>query len=402
LSSSKNIFLIPSKLFPHRFVSFTVWNFGFSKSYVQTNDNKMHKIKDLLQKPDLQKEDIIFLLQTEGEEKQLLFEKAREIRLKYSGNKVYFRGLIEYSDVCAKNCYYCGIRRDNKKINRYTMSDEEVLAAAKYAYDNNFMSLVLQGGELSSPAFVDKISDLLDKIMEISNNSLGITLSFGEQSEETFRKWNEKGARRYLLRIESSNKTLYEKIHPKDALHSYAERIKHIHLLRKTGYQVGSGVMIGLPFQSIEDLADDLLFFREMDIDMLGMGPYVEHEDTPLFEYQSSLWSKEKRMDMTLKMLAILRIMMKDINMAATTAMQSIDARGREKAMYVSANVMMPNLTPLKYREGYLLYNNKPGVKEQIEDSLEGMEAQIKAAGCAVGYGEWGDSKHFKKRQKND
>lgn len=222
----------------------------------------------------------------------------------------------------------------------------------------------------------------------------------GEQTGETYRRWFEAGAHRYLLRIEVSNPLLYGKYHPRNKRHDYQARRDCLHLLRNIGYQVGSGVMIGLPFQRHEDLADDLIFFRDNDIDMVGMGPYIEHENTPLYRYKDQLLPRLERFNLSLRMVAILRIMMQDINIAATTAMQAIDPLGREKAIKVGANIIMPNLTPTKYRQGYLLYQDKPCVDEDAEECRRCLEARIHLAGGEVGYGEWGDSRHFENRNK--
>ena len=357
-------------------------------------------INTLLDSSSFTKQDIITLLQAEGEDRAALFTKSAEIKREYVGNKVYFRGLLEYSNICKKDCYYCGIRGSNHNTNRYTMTEEEVLEAVQYAHSERFASLVIQSGEVSNPEFVHKITALLLKIREITNNEMGVTLSLGEQSRETLLEWREAGARRYLLRIESSNQELYSKIHPQNKTHDYQNRLASIHLLRETGYQVGSGVMIGLPFQTVEHLADDLIFLRDLDIDMVGMGPYVEHQDTPLYQYKDTLWPQTRRFDLTLKMISILRIMMKDINIAATTALQAIDGTGREKALKVGANIMMPNLTPVKYRRNYLLYEDKPCVDEEAFECKTCLEARIHLAGDVIGYGEWGDSKHFARLKK--
>lgn len=357
-------------------------------------------IQEILQKDYLEKADLVALLSVEGEERQLVFEKAAAVKAGYVGNKVYYRGLIEFSNICGKNCLYCGIRAGNKKVHRYEVEEQEVLEAARYAWENKFGSMVLQSGERSDKAFVDRIEHLLREIKTLSKGELGITLSMGEQSEETYRRWFEAGAHRYLLRIEVSNPELYPKYHPHNKKHDYQARLESLHLLRKLGYQVGSGVMIGLPFQTVEDLADDLMFLREHDIDMVGMGPYIEHEDTPLFKYKDQLLSKKERFDLALKMVAILRIMMKDINIAATTAMQTLDPLGREKAVKVGANIIMPNLTPTRYREDYLLYEDKPCLDEDADECSRCLEARIHMAGGEVGFGEWGDSEHFKKRKK--
>ena len=236
--------------------------------------------------------------------------------------------------------------------------------------------------------------------MELSDNSFGITLSCGEQSEETYKLWKEKGAARYLLRIESSNEELYYKLHPNDDLHNYQKRLKCLATLKKLGYQTGTGVMIGLPFQTIDDLANDLVFMREFDIDMCGMGPYVEHKDTPLYEFKDTLMPLEERAFLTFKMVALLRIIMKDINIAATTAMQTVDGRGRETALRVGANIIMPNITPKSFRDDYALYQNKPKSDNSIADDVESLIKEITAAGDIVGFGKRGDSKHYFAKQK--
>ncbi len=357
-------------------------------------------IQHILEKEIFEKPDLVALLSANEEERKFIFEKAAAIKEEYVGKKVYYRGLIEFSNLCGKNCLYCGIRAGNKNTHRYEAQEQEVIDAARYAWENKFGSVVIQAGERSDKKFVDRIERIVHEIKTLSNSELGITLSLGEQSEETYRRWFEAGAHRYLLRIEVSNPELYPKYHPHNKKHDYKARLDCLHLLRKLGYQVGSGVMIGLPFQTVEDLADDLLFLREHDIDMVGMGPYIEHEDTPLFKYKDQLLPKMDRFYLSLKMVALLRIMMKDINIAATTAMQAIDPLGREKAVKVGANIIMPNLTPTKYREDYLLYEDKPCTDEDADECSRCLEARIHMAGGEVGYGEWGDSKHFKKRNE--
>jgi biotin synthase len=355
---------------------------------------------EILEKKEFTREDLVILLQSDKEERDLIFRKAAAIKKEFVGNKVYFRGLVELSNICSKNCYYCGIRRGNKVVDRYFVTEDEVLEAARFALENGYGSMVIQSGERTDKVFIGKVTSMLEKIKKLSDGKLGITLSMGEQSEETYRKWFEAGSHRYLLRIESSNPELYYKIHPKDARHDFEYRLNALRLLRKVGFNVGTGVMIGLPFQTIDDLAGDLLFFKDIDIDMAGMGPYIEHKDTPLYQYKDILMPKTDRFYLSLKMVAILRIMMKDINIAATTAMQTLDKQGREKALKVGANIIMPNLTPVKYREGYLLYEDKPCINEEASECQNCLEARIHIAGDEIGYGEWGDSKHFAARKK--
>ncbi len=362
----------------------------------------MLSVSQILDKSVFQKDDLIYLLNSSGSERLKLFENAREVKSTFVGKKVFFRGLIEYSNYCKKNCYYCGIRAGNSRYARYRMTDAEVLEAVNYAFKNDYASIVIQSGEQTNKAFVSKIESLLKRIHRQTDGKIHVTLSLGEQSEDTYHRWIEAGAHRYLLRIEVSNPSLYLKLHPNNLSHDYHRRLDALKTLRKVGYQVGTGVMIGLPFQSVSDLADDLIFFREFDIDMAGMGPYIEHADTPLYKYRDSLMPLKSRFDLSLKMVAILRIMMKNINIAATTAMQTIDPQGREKALMVGANVIMPNLTPVKYRQDYLLYENKPCLDEEAEECKSCLEARIHIAGDTIGYGEWGDSKHFSQMSLKD
>ena len=340
----------------------------------------------------MNKDDLCKILTLKDENLNDLQKSASEVKEKYVGNIVYYRGLIEYSNICEKSCLYCGIRSCNNNIKRYLMTDDEAVSCAISAHSQNFGSLVLQSGERSDKYFVDKITNLLKKIHKATNSELKITLSLGEQTEETYRIWKENGADRYLLRIEASSEDLYTKIHPNDGKHNYSNRIKSIEHLRKLNYQVGSGVMIGLPFQTIDHLVNDLLFLQKYDIDMVGMGPYIEHKDTPLYNSANELLPKESRFNLSLKMIAALRILMKDINIAATTAMQTLNPVGREKAIMFGANVIMPNITPLKYRKEYLLYNDKSGIDENYSLCLD---ERIKATGNEIGYSKWGNSKHY-------
>lgn len=357
----------------------------------------MNSIEKIIPERQFTKQEIVELLQTKGEDRTFLLREAQKTKEAIVGKKVFFRGLIEFSNICSKDCLYCGIRKSNKKVIRYNTSDDEILDACRFAWENRFGSVVLQSGELTNQKFVKRIDNLLKKIKQLSNNELGITLSCGEQTRETYMRWFESGAHRYLLRIEASNPDLYYKIHPQTEKHSYEKRIEALHFLRETGYQVGTGVMIGLPFQTFDDLADDLLFLKKMDIDMCGMGPYIEHENTPMFQYRHLLKTKQERFDLALNMIAVLRLMMPDINIAAATALQAIDPAGREKALAVGANIIMPNLTPCNYKKEYLLYENKPCLDEDAELCRNCLEVRIELAGCEIGYNEWGDSKHFRR-----
>ena len=358
----------------------------------------MDQVTEILLDGNLTRESLEMLLNVRGEAMQTLFTHAAKIKKQYVGNIVYFRGLIELSNICSKNCYYCGIRSGNRKPQRFLVKEDEVMQAVKFAYDHEFGSMVMQSGELTNRRFVSYVTRLLKKIKETTDNRLGVTLSMGEQPEEVYREWFDAGAHRYLLRIESSNPDLYYRIHPRNKKHDFDNRMNSLRMLRKIGYNVGTGVMIGLPFQTAGDLANDLLFFREMDIDMAGMGPYIEHKDTPLYQYKDMLLPKRERFYLSLRMVALLRILMKDINIAATTAMQTLDKQGREKALKVGANIIMPNLTPQKYRGDYLLYEDKPCIDEDAIQCQKCLEARIQMVGDKIGFGQWGDSRHFATR----
>jgi len=193
----------------------------------------MSKISDILEQDTFSKADIVYLLQTKGEEKEKLFEKSREVKANHVGRKVYYRGLVEFSNICSKNCYYCGIRKANQNNERYNLTDDEILDAVRFSYENRYGSVVLQSGEISSPKFTKRITDLLKKIKEISGGELGVTISLGEQSEEVYREWHENGADRYLLRIEASDRELYHKIHPNDKTHDYGNRLKSLRQFKK-------------------------------------------------------------------------------------------------------------------------------------------------------------------------
>lgn len=345
---------------------------------------------------EISKEEIVgYLNEKDPEKVQNYFNEAYRIKVENIGSKVFLRGLIELSNICLKNCFYCGIRHDNKKVERYELTEKQVLDAAGFAWRSGYGSLVLQAGERSNPSYTRKVTGLVRKIKEISNGELGITLSLGEQPKEIFQEWFEAGAHRYLLRIETSNPELYSKIHPKNEQHSFTKRLEAIINLKNIGYQTGTGVMIGFPFQKTEDLADDLLFFKKIGVHMVGMGPYLKHTDTPF----GNLVDHNQTLDLTLKMVATLRLMMPKINIAATTAMQVIDPFGREKAVKCGANIIMPNMTITEVRANYQIYEGKPGIKDDAAISKSKLEHTLEEMGIEIGWSEWGDSKAFKSRK---
>lgn len=356
------------------------------------------------------KEEIVSALKAVGEEQSRLFKAATHIRNKYISKEVYLRALIEYSNICRKDCYYCGIRKSNQQYERYQLSDKEVLSYADNAWKSGIYSLVIQSGEVTSSKFANDIERVLYKIGEKFNHQMRVTLSLGEQSREVFKRWYKAGATRYLLRFETSNERLYNRIHPSDSTHSFKNRLTCLEDLRGIGYQVGSGFMMGLPGQTYLDIADDLLFLTKLDVDMVGMGPYLEHQNAPLSQMVSKMaprennleWSMSdinERLNVALNAIAVLRILMKTINIAATTALQSISSEGRMRALLASANVIMPNFTDESYKRKYFLYANKPFASGEDIFGLAATSAAAKASGMVVKFNEWGDSKHYKRRQ---
>jgi biotin synthase len=354
-------------------------------------------LNDILHKEELNIDEIELLLSlSDKEDIQRLYDRAYQVKCENVSKKVYLRGIIEFSNICVKDCRYCGIRKSNKNVKRFEMSKEEIIKSALWIYENQYGSLVLQSGERSDPAFVDFIEDTLKEIKEKTNNELGITLSLGEQEEDTYKRWFEAGAHRYLLRIETTNRELYQKLHPENC--DFENRLKCLGYLKDAGYQVGTGVMIGLPGQTFANLADDVIFFREKDIDMIGMGPFIPHHDTPMAD-EAENYDNEEHLELGLKMVAVTRIVLKDVNIAAATALQALKYDGREMGLKAGANIIMPNASDTKYREAYQLYDNKPCLDENSSQCRSCLTNRVIKTGESIEFGKWGDSPHFSKRQ---
>ncbi|MDD2598800.1 MAG: [FeFe] hydrogenase H-cluster radical SAM maturase HydE [Kiritimatiellae bacterium] len=347
----------------------------------------------------LTREEIVTLLSlTDPADLQRLHAAAYEVKLRHSGKVVSFRGIIEMGNVCSKDCFYCGIRKGNTEVERFQLAEETILRGVKRNIDMEYGSLVLQSGEIESDAHTAFIEKLLHRITEMSAGKLGITLSLGEQSEETFARWRAAGAHRYLLRIETSNPALYAKLHPVG--HNFERRVNCLRLLRKHDYQVGSGVMSGLPGQTYSDLANDILFFHELDLDMIGMGPYIPHHDTPLG--QEIAFTPDYAADhlrIGLNMISVARLYLHDVNIAATTALQALADDGREQGILAGANVVMPNITDTEYRRNYQLYENKPCLDENSEQCRLCLARRLEKIGETVNWNQRGDSPHYAARQ---
>ncbi len=347
---------------------------------------------------ELSEDELTSFLQLEDEKKiESLYSRAYQEKVKQVGKKVYFRGIIEFSNHCQKNCYYCGIRRDNQALTRFEMDREEIVESARWVYENGYGSLVLQSGEIQDEEYAEYIEGIIREIKEMSGGELGITLSLGEQNKSTYRRWFKAGAHRYLLRIETTSSDLYDELHPGD--HEFQDRLDCLKDLQDIGYQTGTGVMIGLPGQTPADLAGDLKFFQRQGIDMIGMGPYVPHSGTPLASGDKLPEDLgEKNLNLSLKMVSLLRILIPDVNIAATTALQALHPRGREKALKAGANILMPVVTPQKYREDYKLYENKPCIDEKAEDCRGCLRNRVKSIGEEIAYNEWGDPPRYFRR----
>ena len=328
---------------------------------------------------------------------QALFKAAYGVKRKHVGRRVAFRGLVEFGNACEKDCFYCGIRKSNDKVRRFRMTADEIVRAAEWSCQAGYGNVVLQSGELTGEANAAFVEGVLRRIRAAAGDGFGITLSLGEQPEETYRRWKDAGAHRYLLRIETSNPALYAKLHPAD--HSWERRLECLRALRRCGYQVGTGVMSGLPGQTIDDLASDIEFFAKEDVDMIGMGPYIPHPDTPLGK--DVPWTPDKardRLELGLRMIAATRLHLHDVNIAAATALQALDPEGREQGLLAGANVIMPNVTDGQYRADYLLYAGKPCLDENASACRTCLERRIAAIGEEILWNERGDSPHWGKR----
>lgn len=327
-----------------------------------------------------------------------LYAAAYAVKSRCVGTRVAMRALVEFSNVCAKDCYYCGIRRSNSDVRRYTMSAEEIVAAARWAFESGYGSVVLQSGERSDASFIDFVDGVLRGIHDFAGDGFGVTASLGEQSEQTYARWREAGAHRYLLRIETSNRDLYARLHPAD--HSWDRRLECLRTLRRLGYCTGSGVMCALPGQTSDDLASDIEFYAREDFDMIGMGPYIPHPGTPLGVRTGALSAGEKkhRLELALRMIAATRLYLHDVNIAAATSLQALDPEGREKGLLAGANVIMPNATASGYRRDYTLYAGKPCLDEDAAACRGCIERRVASIGETVVKGERGDPPHFAKR----
>ena len=305
-----------------------------------------------------------------------LFSLADKVRRENVGDEVHLRGLIEFSNICKCQCKYCGLRSPNKNIERYRIEPDDVILYAQKAVEMGYRTVVLQSGE---DEFYSR--DLMCRIIKgIKNFDVALTLSVGERSFEDYKAFKDAGADRYLIRIETTDKNLYKKMHPSM---DFNNRVRCLKDLKKLGYETGTGCLVGLPEQTIESLADDVLFFKEIGADMIGIGPFIAHPHTPLKDCQNGDFT------LALKVMALTRILLKDINIPATTAMETLNPNGRIIALQSGANVVMPNVTTTEYRAKYEIYPNKICINENALQCRSCIGNKIKSIGRTVsqGYG---------------
>ena len=333
------------------------------------------QVKDIIDKlystTNASREELLFLLDNLSEEnKEYLIEKAHRVAVENYSKNVYIRGLIEFTNYCIRDCKYCGIRKSNHKADRYRLSIDEILECADIGDKLGYKTYVLQGGEDSY--FTDeKMVEIIKKIKEKYPGN-AITLSLGERSYKSYKMMFNAGADRYLLRHETASKDLYESLHPNGSFENIIQCLKN---LKEIGYQVGAGFMVGLPNQSNKNLIDDLIFLKELNPHMCGIGPFIPHKDTPLANEKGGTLEK------TITMLALVRLMLPKILLPATTALGSVDPLGREKGLKAGANVVMPNLSPTNVREKYSLYDGKICTGDEAAECRVCIERRINAAG---------------------
>lgn len=324
---------------------------------------------------DFSKNEVIEILK-DNSQNDWLFSLADKIRKENVGDEVHLRGLIEFSNICKRTCKYCGLRCENKDIDRYRIEPDDIIFYAQKAVDMGYKTIVLQSGE---DEYYSR--ELLCKIIKgIKTLDVALTLSIGERCFDDYKAFKDCGADRYLIRIETTDKELYKKMHPHM---SFENRVRCLKDLGKLGYEVGTGCLVGLPGQTIESLANDILFFKEINADMVGIGPFIAHPHTPLKDCLNGDFT------LALKVMALTRVLLKNINIPATTAMETLNPNGRIIALQSGANVVMPNVTTTEYRAKYEIYPNKICINENPAQCFNCVSGKIRSIGRSVstGYG---------------
>lgn len=316
----------------------------------------------------------VLLDQSSGADRDFLFERARAVRDAHYGRKVYIRGLIELTNYCKNDCLYCGIRKSNASCERYRLTKEQILSCCESGYALGFRTFVLQGGE--DGWYTDERMTDIVRAMRQAYPDCAITLSLGERGRESFKRLYDAGANRYLLRHETAYEAHYARLHPVSM--TLTHRLQCLRDLKEIGFQTGAGFMVGSPYQTTECIVRDFRFLQELKPQMVGLGPFIPHHATPLKDFPAG--STER----TLLCLSIVRLLLPNVLLPATTALATIDGDGRIKGMNAGCNVVMPNLSPLEDRSKYLLYDNKASSGEEAAESLRALREHLAAAGYEV------------------
>lgn len=333
------------------------------------------RIDAIGRKQNIDRDTLAWLLETQEEEAlSYLKDSAREVADAVYGKQVFIRGLIEFTNYCRNDCYYCGIRRSNQACDRYRLSQEEILSCCREGYELGFRTFVLQGGE-DGYYTDDRICELVSKIKELYPDC-AVTLSIGEKSFASYQAFFDAGADRYLLRHETADEAHYRKLHPKEL--SLSKRKQCLWDLKEIGYQVGCGFMVGSPGQTVDTLYEDLQFILELQPHMVGIGPFIPQKDTPFGTEQAGT------MDQTLRLLSIIRLLHPHVLLPATTALGTIHPLGREKGILAGANVVMPNLSPAAYRSSYALYDNKAAMGTEAAEGLALLKQELDKIGYRI------------------
>ena len=339
------------------------------------NENIKNLIEKLNNKNKLSIDDYQYILENYTKEDfDYIKDIASNKALENFDKKIYFRGIIEFSNICKNDCLYCGIRRSNDNVDRYRLTLDQILECCAEGYEYGYRTFVLQSGEdgyFNDETMINVVSSIRENYKDCA-----ITLSIGERSKESYKKLFDAGANRFLLRHEAANKELYEKIHP--SVQKWEERFRCLRDLKDIGYQVGAGMMIGVPYQTLRNIAEDLVFIQDFNPHMVGIGPFIPHKDTPFRN------EKAGSIEISLLTLSLVRIMLPKVLLPSTTALGSLDGEGRKQGVLHGCNVIMPNLSPMSVRKKYLLYDNKAGIDNDAKTSIDILRKQMEEIGYEV------------------
>ncbi len=336
-------------------------------------------VKELIDKLNitkkLDKNEWMYILDNYDDDDKVYAENlARDLTISIFGKKIYFRGIIEFTNICKNDCYYCGIRKSNTCVSRYRLTKDDILECAHDGYSHGFRTFVLQGGE--DGYFNDDVLCDIVKTIKSSFPDCAVTLSVGERTRESYQRLYDSGADRYLIRHEAANCDLYKKIHP--GIMHLENRMRCLKDLKEIGYQTGCGFMVGVPYQTNEDIAEDMIFMQDFKPQMVGLGPFLPHKDTPFKDFQGG------SVDKTLMLISLTRIMLPSVLLPSTTALGTAKGDGRQLGVLAGCNVVMPNLSPMSVRKKYMLYDNKAGTDCDAETGIKTLRMQMQQIGYEV------------------